>query len=152
MPFFVIPFPQIDPVLVEFGPFAIRWYALAYIAGLLIGWRLALAIVSSDHLWGSRIHPDRLTIDDQQHWRERWNDPQGVGLANVPSCFTSVPLTVFWGQQETKMKLIGGLLGVSQNDDTLEVEPQCGWVVAYEEPVDPLSDYYKWIEDRKVTE
>ena len=95
---------------------------------------------------------DRLTIDDQQHWRERWNDPQGVGLANVPSCFTSVPLTVFWGQQETKMKLIGGLLGVSQNDDTLEVEPQCGWVVAYEEPVDPLSDYYKWIEDRKVTE
>ena len=64
MPFFVIPFPQIDPVLVEFGPFAIRWYALAYIAGLLIGWRLALAIVSSDHLWGSRAHPDRLTIDD----------------------------------------------------------------------------------------
>jgi prolipoprotein diacylglyceryltransferase len=37
MPFFVIPFPQIDPVLVEFGPFAIRWYALAYIAGLLLG-------------------------------------------------------------------------------------------------------------------
>jgi len=33
-----IPFPDIDPVLVHIGPFAIRWYALAYIAGLLIGW------------------------------------------------------------------------------------------------------------------
>lgn len=37
---FVIPFPNIDPVLISFGPFAIRWYALAYIGGLLIGWRL----------------------------------------------------------------------------------------------------------------
>lgn len=37
---FVIPFPNIDPVLISFGPFAIRWYALAYVGGLLIGWRL----------------------------------------------------------------------------------------------------------------
>ncbi|MQA65657.1 MAG: prolipoprotein diacylglyceryl transferase [Alphaproteobacteria bacterium] len=35
---FVLPFPAIDPVLVTVGPFAVRWYALAYIAGLLIGW------------------------------------------------------------------------------------------------------------------
>ena len=34
-----LPFPMIDPVLVEIGPFAIRWYALAYICGLLAGWR-----------------------------------------------------------------------------------------------------------------
>lgn len=43
-PFFVIPFPAIDPVAVSFGPFAIRWYALAYIAGLVIGWRYCLAL------------------------------------------------------------------------------------------------------------
>ncbi len=36
---FAIPFPNIDPVLIEIGPFAIRWYALAYIAGLILGWR-----------------------------------------------------------------------------------------------------------------
>ncbi len=36
---FAIAFPMIDPVLVEFGPIAIRWYALAYIAGLVLGWR-----------------------------------------------------------------------------------------------------------------
>ena len=37
---FVIPFPNIDPVLISIGPLAIRWYSLAYIAGLLLGWRL----------------------------------------------------------------------------------------------------------------
>jgi phosphatidylglycerol---prolipoprotein diacylglyceryl transferase len=42
---FAIPFPQIDPVLVEVGPFAIRWYALAYVAGIILGWRLARRLV-----------------------------------------------------------------------------------------------------------
>jgi phosphatidylglycerol:prolipoprotein diacylglycerol transferase len=36
---FAIPFPAIDPVLISIGPLAIRWYSLAYIAGILIGWR-----------------------------------------------------------------------------------------------------------------
>ena len=40
-----IPFPVIDPVLVEIGPLAIRWYALAYIAGIVLGWRLARRLV-----------------------------------------------------------------------------------------------------------
>jgi phosphatidylglycerol:prolipoprotein diacylglycerol transferase len=43
---FAIPFPAIDPVLVEIGPFAIRWYALAYIAGILLGWRLMRRLVA----------------------------------------------------------------------------------------------------------
>ncbi|BBK34137.1 phosphatidylglycerol:prolipoprotein diacylglycerol transferase [Stella humosa] len=41
---FAIPFPAIDPVLVQVGPFAIRWYALAYIAGIIIGWRYTLVL------------------------------------------------------------------------------------------------------------
>ena len=36
----VLLFPQFDPVIVHIGPFGIRWYALAYIAGLVLGWRL----------------------------------------------------------------------------------------------------------------
>jgi len=40
----VIPYPAIDPVLVSVGPLAIRWYALAYVAGLLLGWRYCLWI------------------------------------------------------------------------------------------------------------
>ncbi len=38
---FVLPailFPAVDPVALQIGPVAIRWYALAYIVGLLIGW------------------------------------------------------------------------------------------------------------------
>jgi phosphatidylglycerol---prolipoprotein diacylglyceryl transferase len=44
MPLFVIPFPAINPIAVSLGPFAIRWYALAYIIGLLVGWRYCLAL------------------------------------------------------------------------------------------------------------
>jgi len=43
-PLAALTFPQIDPVLVQLGPFAIRWYALAYIAGLLSGWRYMLRL------------------------------------------------------------------------------------------------------------
>ena len=40
-----LPFPVIDPVLIHIGPFAIRWYALAYIAGLVIGWQYVKRLV-----------------------------------------------------------------------------------------------------------
>lgn len=91
----------------------------------------------------------RLEVDDKQHWRERRDNPQGVGFKAIPTCFTSVPLKVFWGTQETDMRLVGGLMGVTQNDETLEVEPECGWAVVYEEPVDPLSPHYQRLADRK---
>jgi phosphatidylglycerol:prolipoprotein diacylglycerol transferase len=42
MPLFVIPFPAFNPVALQLGPFAIRWYALSYIVGILIGWRYCL--------------------------------------------------------------------------------------------------------------
>jgi phosphatidylglycerol:prolipoprotein diacylglycerol transferase len=44
MPLYAIPFPAINPVAVSLGPLAIRWYALAYIAGLVIGWRYCLLL------------------------------------------------------------------------------------------------------------
>ena len=46
MPLFAIPFPAIDPIAVAIGPFAIRWYALAYIVGLLTGWRYCVWLAS----------------------------------------------------------------------------------------------------------
>ena len=35
----MLPFPNIDPVVVHIGSFGVRWYSLAYIAGILLGWR-----------------------------------------------------------------------------------------------------------------
>ena len=35
----VLPFPDIDPIAISLGPVAIRWYSLAYIVGLVAGWR-----------------------------------------------------------------------------------------------------------------
>lgn len=63
-----LPFPALDPVLIEIGPFAIRWYALAYISGLLIGWRLARWLVSRPALWGGTSPMKPLDIDDYLFW------------------------------------------------------------------------------------
>lgn len=49
----VLPFPPVDPVLFEIGPFAVRWYALAYIAGLLFASWYMKRLVSNARLWGS---------------------------------------------------------------------------------------------------
>ena len=34
----MIVFPEIDPVAIAIGPLKMRWYAIAYITGLLLGW------------------------------------------------------------------------------------------------------------------
>jgi phosphatidylglycerol---prolipoprotein diacylglyceryl transferase len=61
---FSLAFPTIDPVLVTIGPLPIRWYALAYIAGLLLGWAYARALVKRKSFWGSTVAPTPLDIDD----------------------------------------------------------------------------------------
>jgi len=37
-------FPTIDPIAFQIGPMIVRWYALAYIAGLLLGWRFCIIL------------------------------------------------------------------------------------------------------------
>ncbi|MBC7799242.1 MAG: prolipoprotein diacylglyceryl transferase [Gemmatimonadaceae bacterium] len=41
----VLMFPGFDPVLIQIGPLAIRWYALAYIGSLVLGWRIMRRLV-----------------------------------------------------------------------------------------------------------
>jgi phosphatidylglycerol:prolipoprotein diacylglycerol transferase len=68
MPLLALPFPVIDPVLIQIGPFAIRWYALAYIVGILLGWLYARALIRSESLWGGPA-PIRLEdFDDFVLW------------------------------------------------------------------------------------
>ena len=68
MPTALIPFPSFDPVLVSIGPFAIRWYALAYICGILLGWLYARAIIANERYWGGPAPMTVLDYDDFILW------------------------------------------------------------------------------------
>jgi phosphatidylglycerol:prolipoprotein diacylglycerol transferase len=68
MPWLVIPYPEFDPVLVQIGPFAIRWYALSYIAGILLGWLYARAVIRADRLWGGKAPMTTSDFDDFILW------------------------------------------------------------------------------------
>ena len=68
MPFFVIPFPAIDPILVSVGPFAIRWYALSYIFGILLGWLYARALIRNKPLWSGMAPMRVVDFDDFVLW------------------------------------------------------------------------------------
>ncbi len=57
-------FPNIDPVLLTIGPLPIRWYALAYIAGLILGWAYARALAGQKAFWGGAPPLGREDADD----------------------------------------------------------------------------------------
>lgn len=59
-------FPDISPVAVSLGPLDIRWYALAYLVGLILGWRYVAALVEKDEAKDDRF--TRIEIDDFLGW------------------------------------------------------------------------------------
>jgi phosphatidylglycerol---prolipoprotein diacylglyceryl transferase len=56
-----IPFPNVSPdvftIHVAGYAFSLRWYALAYICGLLIGWRIVVRLVKAPRLWPGEAAP-----------------------------------------------------------------------------------------------
>ena len=64
-----MPFPEFDPVLIHLGPLPIRWYALAYVAGIVLGWWYASKLIKTERLWAPARPP--LTpnqLDDLVLW------------------------------------------------------------------------------------
>ncbi|MCI5059934.1 MAG: prolipoprotein diacylglyceryl transferase [Alphaproteobacteria bacterium] len=59
-----LPFPDIDPVALSLGPLDIRWYSLAYLAGFLLGWRVALYLSSLAAKGVEGYRPKREDIDN----------------------------------------------------------------------------------------
>lgn len=59
-------FPEFDPVAFSIGPLAVRWYALAYLAGFVLGWRLALKL--ADRAPATAGQPRRVDYDDFISW------------------------------------------------------------------------------------
>ena len=69
-----MPFPDFDPYVPflhwqSWGDFGVRWYALAYVAGILLGWRYAIRLVRNTKLWGANQPTlSELQIDDLVLW------------------------------------------------------------------------------------
>ena len=59
-----IPFPEINPVALQIGPIAVKWYGLAYMAGLLLGWLYIRRLLQDNKLWASGKTPFALDRAD----------------------------------------------------------------------------------------
>jgi phosphatidylglycerol:prolipoprotein diacylglycerol transferase len=110
-----LPFPNFDPVLIQIGPIAIRWYALAYVAGILLGWRYVAGLVKAERLWPRRGPAATvLQIDDLILWITL-GVIVGGRLGHVffytPEIIRTDPLEIFktW---HGGMSFHGGTLGV----------------------------------------
>ena len=68
MPLLLINFPSFNPIAIAIGPFAIRWYALAYIGGIVIGWLYARSLLKKERLWGGPAPMSLVQMDDFILW------------------------------------------------------------------------------------
>ena len=127
-----VPFPNIDPIVhigpwalsagpweigaLTLGPLAIRWYALAYVGGILLGWRYATGLLKNGTLWGRRGAPMApVQMDDFILWIA-FGIIGGGRLGHVlfytPGMLWNDPLGIVqvW---EGGMSFHGGVVGVS---------------------------------------
>src|SRR5262245_10648918 len=68
MPYLLIKFPVFDPIAISLGPIAIRWYALAYIGGIVFGWLYARALLKNEKFWGGPAPISLAQMDDFILW------------------------------------------------------------------------------------
>lgn len=114
-----IPFPDVSPeifTLPIFGmEFALRWYALAYIAGIVIGWRLVVATLRRPRLWKNDTPVmDERQLEDLLTWVVLGvilGGRLGYVLFYKPAYFLQNPaeILMLW---QGGMSFHGGLLGV----------------------------------------
>jgi phosphatidylglycerol:prolipoprotein diacylglycerol transferase len=98
MPVSALPFPNFDPVLISIGPLAIRWYALAYIFGILLGWLYARMVIRNEALWGGRAPLTVADFDDFIVWITLGiilGGRIGYVLFYNPAHFAAHPLEIF---------------------------------------------------------
>jgi phosphatidylglycerol:prolipoprotein diacylglycerol transferase len=111
----VLPFPPVDPILFQVGPFAVRWYALAYIVGLVFASWYMKRLVSNPRLWG-RVKPSMTVpqVDDFFLWSVLGvvvGGRLGYVLFYKPLHYLANPLEILqmW---DGGMSFHGGFLGV----------------------------------------
>jgi phosphatidylglycerol:prolipoprotein diacylglycerol transferase len=102
-------FPDFDPVALQIGPLAIRWYALAYIAGILLSWRLLRRLVMQSPEVATTVQ-----VDDFVSWATLGvvvGGRLGYCLFYQPSVYLADPIGILrvW---TGGMSFHGGMLGV----------------------------------------
>lgn len=115
----MIPFPNISPEIFSINLFgfelALRWYALAYIAGILIGWRLSVMTVKAARLWlNDKPVMTPAQIEDLLTWMILGvilGGRLGYVLFYQPSYYLQNPQEILFVWQGG-MAFHGGLLGV----------------------------------------
>lgn len=108
-------FPDFDPIAFSIGPIAIRWYALAYLAGLGIGWLGARALVSRPALWGRTKMPTKTDIDDLVVYVALGviiGGRLGYVFFYAPGWYLQNPLSILY-VWEGGMALHGGVIGAA---------------------------------------
>ncbi len=117
-------FPEFDPVLFSIGPLDIRWYALAYVAGIVLGWWYAARLAKARALWAPGAPPvTTRQLDDLVLWITLGiilGGRLGYGLFYQPSLYAQLftgdgfaerfALFRLW---DGGMSFHGGLIGVS---------------------------------------
>ena len=105
-----IGFPAIDPIAIEVGPIVIRWYSLAYVAGILLGWRYMIILTAQANNGIKRIH-----IDDFIIWATLGiiiGGRLGYVIFYKPTFFVENPLLIF-AMWNGGMSFHGGLIGIT---------------------------------------
>ncbi|ANP38218.1 diacylglyceryl transferase [Phaeobacter gallaeciensis] len=115
----MIQFPDLSPeifsITIGSFEFALRWYALAYIVGILIAWRLAVAALRQPALWPASQPPMRpQQVEDLLTWiiiGVILGGRLGFVLFYQPGYYLSNPAAILriW---EGGMAFHGGLIGV----------------------------------------
>lgn len=114
----MIPFPDISPEIVSFTiagrEFALRWYAMAYLAGLLIGWRILVVLFRRPGLWGGTAPMQPGKVEDLLTWiivAVVLGGRLGFVLFYEPAYYLANPqmIPVLW---KGGMSFHGGFMGV----------------------------------------
>ncbi|HUH23155.1 MAG TPA: prolipoprotein diacylglyceryl transferase [Brevundimonas sp.] len=118
-----MPFPEFDPVLIHLGPLPIRWYALAYVAGIVLGWWYASRLAKTERLWvGGKSPVTGPQLDDLVLWITFGvilGGRFGYALFYKPAMFAQLFTGDSWGERLELLQLWtggmsfhGGFLGV----------------------------------------
>jgi phosphatidylglycerol:prolipoprotein diacylglycerol transferase len=109
----LLTYPAIRPDLIQW-PFRVRWYAIAYIAGLIAGWALIRHVVAQERYWAGAPRPSAESIDDLLTYCTLGvvvGGRLGQAFLWTPGYFWDHPLEIFevW---KGGMAFHGGMIGV----------------------------------------